>query len=72
MFLTSDELTDLTGYKRHADQRRWLTARGWKFETAATGKPIVSKKFAEQKLSDAANEQSGGWKPNKDAFRRAA
>lgn len=54
MFLSDDELLDLTGYRRHADQRRWLSDRGWKFEVSAiTGKPVVSKSYAESRLSGA-------------------
>ena len=27
MFLTPDEIRELTGYQRHADQRAWLEKR---------------------------------------------
>jgi len=32
MFITPEELAELTGYRRNADQRRWLKSHGWKFE----------------------------------------
>lgn len=52
MFLTDEELFELTGYVRNADRRRWLTKNGWKFETnAITGKPAVSRIYAESRLS---------------------
>lgn len=41
MFLTRDELQQLTGYKRSADQIRWLRDRGVHFFVAATGRPSV-------------------------------
>jgi len=41
MFLTDSEIEQLTGYKRPADQRRWLTNRGWCFEVRADGKNSI-------------------------------
>ena len=41
MFLTDSELESLTGYKRPADQRRWLSEHGWAFEVRADGKNRV-------------------------------
>ena len=41
MFLTDTDLHSLTGYKRPAEQRRWLTAHGWAFEVRADGKNRV-------------------------------
>jgi hypothetical protein len=52
MFLTAEEMRELTGYQRHADQRTWLTNHGWKFEENATGRPIVLRSFAEKRLGD--------------------
>jgi hypothetical protein len=40
-YLTADELALLTGYKRRADQVRGLTERGWVFEIARGGRPVV-------------------------------
>lgn len=52
MFLTDDELFALTGYRRNADRRRWLRENGWKFAAnAITGKPVVSRTYAESMLS---------------------
>lgn len=72
MFLTADELHDLTGYQRHADQRKWLTARGWVFEVAATGRPIVARSYAEQRLGGTAPKAKPAWQPNVAAIRKAA
>ena len=35
MFITPEELAELTGYRRNADQRRWLKSHGWKFVESA-------------------------------------
>ena len=74
MFLTPTQLADLTGYQRLADQRRWLASRGWVFEVAATGRPIVSTAYAEQRLGGtvAPAPTLPAWKPNLAAIRKAA
>ena len=74
MFLAPDQLADLTGYQRHADQRKWLAARGWVFEVAATGRPIVSAAYAEQRLGGAVSPAPTlqAWQPNLAAIRKAA
>jgi hypothetical protein len=53
MFLTADELLTLTGYGIAAYQRRWLKRNGWKHEVARNGRPVVSRAYAEARLSDA-------------------
>ncbi len=58
MFLTAEELAELTGYVRQADQRRWLTKHRWIFEVSVTGRPVVSRKFAEERLSGASAPKS--------------
>lgn len=74
MFLTADQLSELTGYQRHADQRKWLKARGWVFEVAATGRPIVSQAYAQQRLGGAVSPTPTiqAWQPNVAAIRKAA
>lgn len=68
MFLTPDELQDLTGYKRNADQRAWLSDRGWRFEVSANGRPVVSRSFAESMLNTPKTGK-GFWQPNIGALR---
>lgn len=71
MFLTPEEIRDLTGYQRHADQRTWLTNHGWKFVANATGRPIVLRSFAEKRLGDeGAVKKSAG--PNFSVISKAA
>ena len=43
MFLTQEELQQLTGYKKPALQRRWLIDNGYNFDIRADGRPIVSR-----------------------------
>lgn len=50
MFLTGDELRELTGYKLASSQCRWLESRGYPFETNASGKPRVLRAYVQQKL----------------------
>ena len=70
MFISVPAIQELTGYTRHADQRRWLTIHGWRFEVSRIGRPIVSAAYAESKLSDA--EESREWKPNRSFFKKMA
>lgn len=72
LFISDDEIRELTGYRRNADQRRWLTAHGWRFEVSAIGKPIVSRQHAESMLSGKKDETARSWQPNRAAIRRVA
>ena len=69
LFLTDDELQELTGYCRNADRCRWLKEHNWKFErNAITGRPVVSRTYAESMLSGAVVKIEP--KLNLAAFRR--
>jgi hypothetical protein len=74
LFLTDEELRQLTGYQRNADQRNWLATRGWRFEVSAIGKAIVSRQHAEKMLAGAIapGGEERNWQPNRAALRRAA
>jgi hypothetical protein len=41
MFLTRDEIAELTGYKRPSAQIRWFKAHGWPFEISSLGEPKI-------------------------------
>ena len=41
MFMTHDQLRDLTDLQASAAQIRWLTKHGFKFEVGASGRPKV-------------------------------
>lgn len=70
MFLTPEEIEQLTGYLIHAKQIEWLRNRAWKFEISRTGRPIVLRSYAESKLSDEAKQQE--WRPNVASLRKVA
>ena len=50
MFLTADELEQLTGLKRPSAQAKWLSTRGWRFDTRADGKVVVLEAEARRHL----------------------
>jgi len=43
LFLTSDELHELTGYKKPGKQLAWLRGQGFIFRVAADGYPRVDR-----------------------------
>lgn len=71
IFLSPDEVKDLTGYTRHADQRRWLRDRGWTFEENANGRPIVLRTYAETRLGGTTVKPAEK-RPNFAAIQKAA
>lgn len=71
MFLSPETMADLTGYERHADQRKWLSSHGWTFEVSKAGRPVVSRAHAEMMLNPS-TASSKAWKPNIAAIRKAA
>lgn len=50
MFLTKNELRDLTSYKFREKQIQWLRDRGYKHEISANGQPKVLKSYIESIL----------------------
>lgn len=50
LFLTADELRELTGFKRPSAQARWLKSHGWPFEISALGAPKVLRGVAVARL----------------------
>ena len=62
MILTPDELVDLTDRPHPKRQIEWLTRRGWVFEVGASGRPKVSRAYAEQRMGN----QGGAshWEPD--------
>lgn len=43
MFLTADELEQLTGYKTGKRQCRWLAENDYSFDVRADGRPALSR-----------------------------
>lgn len=50
MFLSKDEIRDLTGYQKPSLQKRWLTDRSWPYEEDAAGYPKVLRALAEKRM----------------------
>lgn len=50
MFLTREQLYDLTGYKHSSKQVAWLRAHRYKFDVNAAGRPIVHVGHVESRL----------------------
>ncbi len=71
MFLTADEMHELTGYQRCADQRKWLTSRGWVFEISAIGRPMVARSYAENRMGIPTATQKLRVMPNFASLRKA-
>ena len=74
MFLSPDELLQLTGYMQPAYQRRWLADRAWKYEIARTGRPVVTHQYANDRMGyGQSNEQvKDVWMPNIAALGKQA
>lgn len=64
--LTPDQLFELTGYKRSAEQVRWLKENGFKFRLDRLGKPRVDRAHYETKMGGkpATGEHVDGGTPN--------
>lgn len=50
MFLTRDELRELSGYKRKSDQARWLREKRYPFELDKDGYPKVPRLAVETRF----------------------
>jgi hypothetical protein len=70
IFLTSDELEALTGFKLPTRQAKWLRAKGWRFEINGNRRPIVARKYAENMLGCGVPEERS-YRPNFSAMQRA-
>lgn len=58
LFLTRDELFDLTERKQRAKVAEWLVTNGYKFELAADGWPKVLRAALEAKLMPASGRRT--------------
>lgn len=68
LFLTSDEVCILTGFKISRRQVQWLRTKGWRFEVNANNRPIIARKYAEKMLGCGIPEEAA-YKPNYAALR---
>jgi hypothetical protein len=67
MFLTHDEIVDLTGLKRPGDQHRFLRENGWPVERDARGRPRLLRSVVESRMGAVALSQQSA--PNWEALR---
>ena len=63
MFLTSDNLVELTDCKRRSGQIRWLSERGYRFEVSTTGRPKVLKEEIRARMTSSTANISKGCEP---------
>lgn len=66
MFLTPDEIADLSGYKPQsvAHQCRWLDRHGFPFELSATGRPKVLRSYVERRMGLATQAKKSQCEPD--------
>lgn len=50
LFLTPDELEELTGYSMRSKQSMWLQKRDWVFEISRLGRVKVLREYAKMRL----------------------
>jgi hypothetical protein len=50
VFLTADQLHELTGFRRPSAQIRWLRDNHWAFAVRADGKPSVAEREFEAQM----------------------
>lgn len=63
MFLSPQEIEQLTGKKRPSAQVRWLRDRGYKIEVNGLGRPVVMVAEVNRRLlgGSAARKQEPNW-----------
>lgn len=58
MFLTAEELRELTGYVYNCRQIDWLRRHNWKFEVTAQQRPKVARSYFEFRLGGGARQET--------------
>lgn len=59
MFLTPDQVRELTGCARVAQQIEWLKARNYAFDLDAKGRPVVLRSYVEGRLGGTITSPTG-------------
>jgi hypothetical protein len=70
LFLSHNEIAQLTGYVRSADQIKWLSRKAWVHEVAANGHPVVLRSYAEARLGQVV--EAKGMEPDFSFLEKAA
>lgn len=68
MFLTSDDIEELTGYKNHAKQISWLARNGIKFLISQDGTPRVLLSHINEIMTNNSKPTRRRAEPNFDAL----
>lgn len=50
LFMTFDELTELTGYKQTRGHVRWLEQNRWRFAVTASQQPRVTRAYFHERM----------------------
>lgn len=69
LFLSTEELKELTDLKIPKAQMRWLSKHSYPFEISATGKPKVLRSLVLERLSNPSMKINSN-EPNFDAIRK--
>jgi hypothetical protein len=64
MFLTTEELAELTEATTRSKQIEWLARRGWVFEISRLGNPKVLRGYAASKMGLATEAPAGQTEPD--------
>ncbi|QJE03080.1 DUF4224 domain-containing protein [Massilia forsythiae] len=67
--LNADEVAELSGCSRKADQIEWLTQNGWLFIRNRAGAPVIGRLYARLKLAginpaQLAAPEVSSWQPD--------
>ena len=68
IFLTAEEIVDLTGLIQFRAQQRWLQEHGFVFHVRADGRPVVSRRHTEQQIGVEIERQRVEVEPNWEAI----
>ena len=61
LFLTSEQLEEMTGYRNHTAQATWLADNGYRFDVRKDGRPnVLLEQVRERQVSMKATERKPG------------
>jgi hypothetical protein len=69
MFLSTRQLTELTGYKSNAGRIRWLTNNGYRFDIRGDGRPNI---LMDQVRERQCRTKASSSRPNLDYLNKLA
>jgi len=70
MFLSRDEIKELTGYTYKAHQKQWLIESGYKFSVRCDGFPCVLRSHVERVLGGVVTQTVKNETPDFEALRK--